>query len=400
MLGTAAWQVRAQMARAALRAQVGASKTAWPARVRCLHGSRVAREQQTAAADATPAAPADEAILDDGSPLPEFFAVERAPPMVYRRMSYLDPATRPSSRKEAVRDVPLSGHVFNTTPHQHAMHLAVVYYLDALRSGTASTKTRGEVAFSDRKVRPQKGTGRARLSDLGNPMLRKGGVAHGPRPRDFATDLPRKVRELALRSALSARLREGNLFVVPSLAWRPPPTTTGALARLLGTKQWRDTLFLSAPRRPVAPPASRRTEGRPSAGEPRYDAVQLRRHARYVRNFEIATRNLQDVELLELHKLPPHDKPRAEHVKKPGELNAYQVLQYPKVVMDIGALEWLEEKLGGAALHEIVQEEAHLVAGGMHAHPAEAVAEEAAAAEEAAEAGDASAEAAHASRSS
>ena len=134
-------------------------------------------------------------------------------------------------------------------------------------------------------------------------MLRKGGVAHGPRPRDFATDLPRKVRELALRSALSARLREGNLFVVPSLAWRPPPTTTGALARLLGTKQWRDTLFLSAPRRPVAPPASRRTEGRPSAGEPRYDAVQLRRHARYVRNFEIATRNLQDVELLELHKL-------------------------------------------------------------------------------------------------
>lgn len=278
--------------------------------------------------------------------------------MVFTPLSYLDPETKPADKAAARQDVPLSAHVFNNAPHQHAMHMAVVYYLDALRSGTASAKTRSELSFSGRKLRPQKGTGHARLSDAGNPMLRKGGVAHGPRPRDFKTELPRKVRELALRSALSARWREGALFVVPSLAWKPPPTTTGPLARLLGAKQWRDTLFLSAPRKLRIPKAARRSESRSSALNPRYGAEQLKRHANYVRNFQRAARNLQDIELLELHQLSPHDKTRADDAKKPGELHAYQVLQYPKLVLDLGALEWLEEKLGGAFVHEVHEQSA------------------------------------------
>ena len=277
-------------------------------------------------------------------------------------MSYLNPLTRPEGADAQVC-VPLSSHVFNITPHQHAMHMAVVYYLDAMRSGTASTKTRSEVGFSGRKLRPQKGTGHARLSDAGNPMLRKGGVAHGPRPRDFATDLPRKVRELALRSALSSRLREGCLHVVPSLDWVPPPTSTNRLARLLGSKQWRNALFLTAPRRAELAAMNERTLGRPSAAEVVYSEAQLRGHARYVRNFDLASRNLPHVEVLHLHELPPHPRPRPEHAKRPGELHAYQVLRYPRVVMDLGALEWLEEKLGGSAMHEMYEEELKLLQG-------------------------------------
>ncbi|KAI3625064.1 hypothetical protein CBS9595_000425 [Malassezia furfur] len=297
------------------------------------------------------------------APTPEFFALERTAPVVHARLAYLDPATRPAGNDRAARQyVPLSSHVFNTSPHQHAMHLATVYYLDALRSGTASTKTRSDVAFSGKRLRPQKGTGHARLSDAGNPMLRKGGVAHGPHPRDFATDLPRKVRELALRSALSARLREGNLHIVPSLQWQRPPVSTNKLARLLRDKAWDHAVFLTAPRRPTNPASDRAAEARPSAADMAYDAEQVARHARYARNFTLAARNLPNVEVLALHTLPPHARPRPEHAKQPGELHAYQVLQYPKVVMDLGALEWLEEKLGGALIQELYAEEMRTLA--------------------------------------
>ena len=82
------------------------------------------------------------------------------------------------------------------------------------RLGTASTKTRYEVHGSRRKVRPQKGSGRARLGDKKSPMLRGGGVAFGPKPRDFSSDLPKKVYDLAWRTALSYRFRKGELIIV------------------------------------------------------------------------------------------------------------------------------------------------------------------------------------------
>ncbi|CAG5159274.1 uncharacterized protein ALTATR162_LOCUS5502 [Alternaria atra] len=94
------------------------------------------------------------------------------------------------------------------------LHRAVVYEGDSARLGTASTKTRHEVRGSARKIRPQKGTGRARLGDKKSPMLRGGGVAFGPKPRDFATELPKKVYDLAWRTALSYRFRKGELIIV------------------------------------------------------------------------------------------------------------------------------------------------------------------------------------------
>lgn len=94
------------------------------------------------------------------------------------------------------------------------LHRAVIFEGDAARQGTASTKWRSEVHGSGRKLRPQKGTGQARLSDRKSPMLRGGGVAFGPHPRDFSTKYPRKMYDLAWRTALSYRYRRGELIIV------------------------------------------------------------------------------------------------------------------------------------------------------------------------------------------
>ncbi|KAG9569317.1 50S ribosomal protein L4, partial [Aureobasidium melanogenum] len=94
------------------------------------------------------------------------------------------------------------------------LHRAIVFEGDATRQGTANTKYRSEVHGSNRKVRPQKGTGRARLGDKKSPMLRGGGVAFGPKPRDFSTELPAKIYDLAWRTALSYRYKKGELVVL------------------------------------------------------------------------------------------------------------------------------------------------------------------------------------------
>ena len=94
------------------------------------------------------------------------------------------------------------------------LHRAVIYEGDMTRQGTASSKHRSEVHGSNRKIRPQKGTGKARLGNKKSPMLRGGGVAFGPHPRDFSTKLPRKVYDLAWRTALSYRYKKGELIIV------------------------------------------------------------------------------------------------------------------------------------------------------------------------------------------
>ncbi|EFX04662.1 50S ribosomal protein l4 [Grosmannia clavigera kw1407] len=93
------------------------------------------------------------------------------------------------------------------------LHLAVVYEGDNTRQGTASTKTRYDVHGSHRKMRPQKGTGSARLGSRQSPLIRGGGKSFGPQPRDFGTDLNRKVYDRAWRTALSYRYRRGELVV-------------------------------------------------------------------------------------------------------------------------------------------------------------------------------------------
>lgn len=93
------------------------------------------------------------------------------------------------------------------------LHLAIVYEGDNTRQGTAHVKNRYEIRASGRKLRPQKGTGRSRQGDAGSPILRGGGKAHGPRPRDFGTKLNKKVYDKAWRTALSYRYRRGELIV-------------------------------------------------------------------------------------------------------------------------------------------------------------------------------------------
>ncbi len=93
------------------------------------------------------------------------------------------------------------------------LHRAVIYEGDMTRQGTASSKTRFTRHGGHRKIRPQKGTGHSRLGTKQSPMLRGGGKSHGPHPRDFSTELPRKMYDLAWRTALSWRYRKGELII-------------------------------------------------------------------------------------------------------------------------------------------------------------------------------------------
>ena len=99
-----------------------------------------------------------------------------------------------------------------------AVHEVVTAYRAAQRSGTAKTKDRSEVAGTGKKPWRQKGTGRARVGSRRNPVWRGGGVAHGPRPRDYSKKVNQKTRKLALRKALGERLKDGDVIVVDNLA--------------------------------------------------------------------------------------------------------------------------------------------------------------------------------------
>lgn len=105
-----------------------------------------------------------------------------------------------------------------------AVHDTVVAYQAAQRMGTACTKTMGEVTGSGKKPWRQKGTGRARAGSFASPLWRGGGVVFGPKPRDFSKKVSRKTRQLALRKALSERLRAGDVLVVDDLKLESPKT--------------------------------------------------------------------------------------------------------------------------------------------------------------------------------
>jgi len=161
---------------------------------------------------------------------------------VYLTLSRL---TYPQEGDPAVGEqvVELDPTVFNHPIRRDIIHLCVVQYRDSLRQGSANTKTRSEVRGSGRKIRPQKGSGKARLGDGQSPMLRGGGIAFGPKPRDFSTKLPKKVIEMGMRVALSAKLKERRLGVVESLDW--PGMKTQQLARRITSLGWNKTLFVT-----------------------------------------------------------------------------------------------------------------------------------------------------------
>lgn len=186
--------------------------------------------------------------------------------------------------------------VFAHPIRRDILHLCVVHHLDSLRQGSANTKTRGEVRGSGWKIRRQKGSGMARLGDGQSPMLRGGGVAFGPKPRDFATKLPRKVIQMGMRVALSARVKECNLRIVESLDW--PGTKTKDMARRLDEMGWdHKTLFVTG--KDVIPTGLKRS-----------------------------TENLHKTNAMTAQ-----------------QLGVYDLVKWPRVVLDIEAVQWFEHHL-------------------------------------------------------
>jgi large subunit ribosomal protein L4 len=118
---------------------------------------------------------------------------------------------------EKVGELELKPEVFGVEPNVPLMHQAVVEELANRRSGTADTKTRAEVVGGGRKPFRQKGTGRARQGSLSAPQYIGGGVVFGPHPRSYAQRMPRKMKRAAFRSALSAKLADGEIVVVDEL---------------------------------------------------------------------------------------------------------------------------------------------------------------------------------------
>jgi len=198
--------------------------------------------------------------------------------------------------------VTLDPYVFVQPIRRDILHLCVTHHMDSLRQGSANTKTRSEVAGSGRKIRPQKGSGRARLGDKKSPMLRGGGVAFGSKPRDFSTKLPRKVQQMGMRVALSAKLKDDLLTVVHDLDWPFPKTKL--LNKRLKDLGWFNTLFVTG--RSTVPV-----------------------------NFARASSNLQDV-----------------FVKPVVDVNIHELLKHPRVILDREAIEFLNTVLGKQSLME------------------------------------------------
>jgi large subunit ribosomal protein L4 len=188
----------------------------------------------------------------------------------------------------------LSDAVFGAHINEDLLYEAVRHHLAGTRRGTASTKTRHEVAGSGKKLWKQKGTGRARMGSIRSPLWRHGGTTHGPQPRDYSYHLPRKMQLGALRSALSAKLRDGELRVVKEFT-----------VAEVKTKQVRKAL----------------------------DGMEIKKTVLLVdnsanRNLDLSSRNLPGVKLVASH-----------------EVNVYDLLGHEQVLMSEAAARKLSEAL-------------------------------------------------------
>jgi large subunit ribosomal protein L4 len=175
-----------------------------------------------------------------------------------------------------------------------AVHQTIVAYRAAQRSGTACTKTMGDVAGTGKKPWRQKGTGRARAGSFQSPLWRGGGVVFGPKPRDFSQNVSKSTRHLALTKALSERLRGGEVLVVTDLKLAAPKTKE--FVKILARLQVSGSLLLVV--------------DKPDA------------------NLLLATRNLPGIE-----------------VTAGQSLNAYQVLQFDKILFTKDAFAQVDQRL-------------------------------------------------------
>ncbi|KAF5375085.1 hypothetical protein D9758_000340 [Tetrapyrgos nigripes] len=186
--------------------------------------------------------------------------------------------------------------VFDHPIRRDILHLCVNHYRDSLRQGSANTKTRGEVRGSGRKIRRQKGSGKARLGDAQSPMLRGGGVAFGPKPRDFSTKLPRKVIQMGMRVALSAKVKEQRFGVLMKMDW--PNGKTKFLAQKIQALGLKQTLFIT--------------------GEEQIPV-----------GLERAIRNIPLVDVTTSHRV-----------------NVYELLKWRRIILDAKAVDFFEQTLG------------------------------------------------------
>lgn len=149
-------------------------------------------------------------------------------------------------KSEEVGEIELSDEVFGAPLNKALIYSAVTSYMANQRAGTSATKTRGDVRGSGKKLWKQKGTGRARIASLRSPLWKGGGNVHGPQPRDWSYNIPKKMRRGAIRSVLSERLREGGLVVVESFEL-PSHKTKEFTATLEGLGLKKRTLIVDSP---------------------------------------------------------------------------------------------------------------------------------------------------------
>ncbi|CAG8566212.1 2535_t:CDS:2 [Ambispora gerdemannii] len=218
--------------------------------------------------------------------------------------SRLEAWLRDFQTNELIDIITLDRHVFGVPIRRDILHRVVVWQRDNWRQGTHSTKTRSEVSGSTRKVAPQKGRGKARVSTRRAPQFVGGGRAHGPHPRSHATDLPRQVRELGLRVALSSKFIQDQLYIVNNID--VPKPKTKELTDLLNRRLWD-----------------------PLAIERRAGHSIMFVGASRTRNFELAQRNLQRVHYS-----------TAQEVLEAGDV--YNIIGHEVLVLDQGALKELE----------------------------------------------------------
>lgn len=138
--------------------------------------------------------------------------------------------------------VDLGDDIFGLEPRSDILHRVVRWQRNKAQQGTHKVKTRSETSYSTKKIYRQKGTGGARHGDRNAPIFRKGGIYKGPTPRSHAHDLPKKVRKLGLKHALSAKAQSGSLVVLDDAALDAPKTS--ALAKKLKSLGWKRALVI------------------------------------------------------------------------------------------------------------------------------------------------------------
>lgn len=162
-----------------------------------------------------------------------------------------------NGNNESVGQIEISSEIMDTEVNGHVLHQVVLLHLANRRSGTSSTKSRAEVRGSGRKLFRQKGTGMARMGMRRTPLRIGGGVAFGPKPRDFSYKVPKKVKLIAIKSALADKFKNDKVVVIDSLNLEHPKTKDllGIIRRLGFQKEektmivldsWNENILLSA----------------------------------------------------------------------------------------------------------------------------------------------------------